>query len=356
MMTNPASSPTDTDSATFNEAARAFFPEVERVELVVPSGELALVTTPRGEFAVRRWEPATTAARVGFVHAVLEQARAGGVTGVPEPRARQDRPGEAAVLVGGRLYDAQTWLPGRPLHRQGAFRSPDGVSINLPLHPTTPVDDAVADVARWMGSFHTATRDLAKHPDAPQAPLSLMLETVRAGWSDRRRHLGQLAASTTEVRRWLRCGNRVIPIASDRLRASPDLLQEAAVVVHGDLWPSHLLVDDDESQITGVVDWARAAAGSPLLDLAHLATHIAGWSAARAELVLGAYSETARLLPEQRRLLPVVAALDLLAEVGWLLGLGFDDDRLFTDPALPFVRGGAKTLLTSLETLTDVLA
>jgi Ser/Thr protein kinase RdoA (MazF antagonist) len=355
MMTNFALPLPETDATdTFREAARAFFPDVERVDQMPASGELARVTTPAGEFALRRWEPAATTARVAFVHAVLERARAGDLTGVPAPRQRHDRPGEAAVLVGGRLYDAQSWLPGRPLHRQGAFRSPDGGSINLPLHPSTPVDAAVADAARLIGRVHTATRELATHSDAPLAPLARMLDTVRDSWREDRRRLGPLAASTTEVRRWLRCGNRVISIASDRLRASPDLLRETSVVTHGDLWPSHLLISDDE--ITGVVDWARAAAGSALLDLAHLATHVAGWSAARAELVLGAYSETAPLLPEQRRLLPVVAALDLLAEVGWQLGLGFADDRLFTDPALPFVRGGAKTLLTSLETLTDVLA
>ena len=342
--------------APFNEAAGIFFPDLERVEPAESSGDLAQVTTPRGAFALRRWEPATTAARVGFVHAALETARGAGLAGVPEPVARPDRPGEAAVMIGGRLYDAQTWLPGRLLHRQGVFRSPDGGSINLPLHPTTPVDDAVADAARFIGRFHTATRDLAGHPDAPRAPLALMLDSVGAGWSDGRRRLGQIAASTPEVRRWLRCGNRVVPIASDRLRASPDLLRETAVVVNGDLWPAHLLRGDDNARITGIVDWASAAAGSPLVDLAHLVTHVAGWSAARAELVLGAYSETAQLLPEQRRLLPVVAALDLLADVGWLLSLGFADERLFTDPALPFVRGGAKTLLTSLETLADVLA
>ncbi|MBA2276433.1 MAG: phosphotransferase, partial [Chloroflexia bacterium] len=300
--------------------------------------------------------PAATTALIAFVHATLDRARDAGIAGVPAPRHRSDRPEETAALIAGRLFDAQSWLPGRPLGRNTAFRSPDGVSINLPLHPTTPVDAALADAARLIGRVHTATRELATAADAPQAPLASMLLSVRESWLAERRRLGLLAENTTEVRRWLRCGNRIIPIASDRLRAAPDVLRATTVVTHGDLWPAHLLGDDGEAVVTGIVDWARAAAGSPLLDLAHLATHVGGWSAARAELVLGAYSDIAPLLPEQRRLLPVVAALDLLAEVGWLLGLGFADDRLIGDPALSFVRGGTKTLLTSLETLTDVLA
>jgi hypothetical protein len=81
-----------------------------------------------------------------------------------------------------------------------------------------------------------------------------------------------------------------------------------------------------------------------------------GWSAALTEAIVESYSGIAPLAPEQRRLIPAVAALDLVARVAWLLNLAYLDDRMIDDPAMPVLRSGVKTLLNSLEVLTGILA
>ena len=47
MMSDPVPPPSETDATdAFREAARAFFPDVARIEPVAASGELARVATP----------------------------------------------------------------------------------------------------------------------------------------------------------------------------------------------------------------------------------------------------------------------------------------------------------------------
>ena len=52
----------------------------------------------------------------------------------------------------------------------------------------------------------------------------------------------------------------------------------------------------------------------------------------------------------------IVRAVDLLDQLAWLLEIAYLDDAIAHDPAQPFIRGGIKVLLRSLEQLTDVLA
>jgi aminoglycoside phosphotransferase (APT) family kinase protein len=54
--------------------------------------------------------------------------------------------------------------------------------------------------------------------------------------------------------------------------AAQDLLDrtERHCLVHGDLGPENLLVDPESGQVTGVVDWEHARAGSPFADLGNL--------------------------------------------------------------------------------------
>jgi hypothetical protein len=72
--------------------------------------------------------------------------------------------------------------------------------------------------------------------------------------------------------------------------------------------------------------------------------------------VLAAYAETAKLSPVERRMLPVVAALDLVPRVGHLLHLAYVDDRMIGHESQAVLRSGMKQLLVSLENLTGVLA
>jgi aminoglycoside phosphotransferase (APT) family kinase protein len=340
----------EADAAGFEAAAARLLPEGARLDPVVGARRVARATFGDEQWAVRRWRPE---AHPGFVRDALTAIHAAGIEVVPVPHVPVVS--EPVVEIAGARYDAQTWLPGRPLNRYGGLLAPDGESINLPLHQTTPTDEIITAGVAAIARCHLASASVAARPDAPPKSLALVIDGARHRWRERRPRLGAIAADITEIRRWLRCGTRILPAASDLLGADAEAVNDTSIVAHGDLWPAHLLVGPDGVTLTGIIDWEYARAGSPLVDLAAFATHISGWSAARAELILGAYREIAPLSPGQRRLLPAVAALGLLDEVGWLLELGFMDDRLHDDRALSFVRAGMKNLLSSLETLTAVL-
>jgi Ser/Thr protein kinase RdoA (MazF antagonist) len=274
---------------------------------------------------------------------------------VPASVALRDEPDARVLGHGGRFYTAATWLTGQPLARYGDERTPSGEVIDVPLPASAPADEVFLQAARIIGQFHIATAALV--PEGTTVPLSRLLRTTDREWSEQRKVIGRAAESFPEIRRWLRSGNRVLPTAREHIRQLGDAAVRH-VVTHGDLWPANLLIEGtgDERVLTGIVGWSSVGAGSALVDIAHLVTHGSGWSAARAESILGAYTETADISPIERRLLPVVAALDLVPRVGRLLHLAFIDDRMIGSDSLPVLRSGLRALLTSLENLTYALA
>lgn len=339
------------------DAINALAPGSRNARTFPPEHSLVHMTAPSGDVVLRQWPPEMTAERLGFLADVLDAAHAavGGQIPTIEPLAAT--PDERSVLIRGHRYSRSPYLPGRPLGRYGGFRTPDGQSIDVPLHESAGAHDLVAEASRILARVHDATGEIAARKDAPVTTLSSMLQSVRDVWFEQRRILGDKAAGQRDIRRWLRCGNRIIPASSDLLRNEEALMVERSVVIHGDLWPVNVLIEGRESErrITGIVGWSGAAAGSPVLDLAALAVHMQGWSAAMTEAIVESYSDIRPLLPEQRRLVPVVASLDLVARVAGLLRLAYLDDRMIGHPAMPVLRSGMKTLLNSLETLTSIL-
>ena len=331
-----------------NRNARSFPDDAPVVHLTGPAGDLVL----------RRWDAGATASRIAFIAEALDAARAATGEIVPPIDPVPGHPDQRSVLVRGNLYTRSPFLPGRRLARYGGYRTPPGETIDVPLHESAGAHTLIADVARTLAQVHAATTELAARKDAPVTTLGSMLAAVRNLWFEQRKVLGDKAASQRDIRRWLRCGNRIIPAASDALRRDASLLADRSVVVHGDIWPGHVLIEgrDDARRITGITGWSSAAAGSPVLDLAALSVHMQGWSAALTEAIVESYSAVTPLAPEQRRLVPVVAALDLVARVAWLLNLSYLDDQMINHPAMPVLRSGMKTLLNSLETLTGILA
>ena len=99
-----------------------------------------------------------------------------------------------------------------------------------------------------------------------------------------------------------------------------DLLDDVrrTCLVHGDLGPANVLVDPDTLEVTGVLDWEFAHAGSPYADLGHLLRHDpAGPDLAGSdEGVLAAYAD---LMPgggpSTEELLELGAAADLCSLV-----------------------------------------
>ncbi|MDQ3539100.1 MAG: aminoglycoside phosphotransferase family protein [Chloroflexota bacterium] len=360
MMTNEQPKP-DTPDQGLQRAARAFFPGLTVCGTVPNAPHLAQVRTDGepgdGAFLVRRWPEGTASARIDVTVAALGLAHERDVTTVPRMIPLPDSEDRFALLRDGQLYSASSWLQGRPVSRYGGFRDPDDLTIDVPLPPSVAAEDVLLDAVRTVGRFHDASRSLASDARLPAGTLGTMLSASADTWAIQRRIIGHHAASFPEIRRWLRCGNRVIPVAEERLAAF-GTRDDRSVVIHGDLWPIHMLMDEGASgrELTGVVGWSKVLGGSPMIDLAHLAVHASAWSAATAESILGAYTEVAPLSPEERRILPVVAALDLVGRVGSLLHGAFVDEREIEGEALPVLRSGLKTLLVSLENLTQVLA
>lgn len=366
-MTTNDEPPIDTDSPDegLRHAAAAFFPGLTACGAVPNAPHLARVRTAgetgNGDYLVRRWPEGTTSSRIDVTADTLAFATREHLTTVPAPvQLPAPLPGSDdrfALLRDGQLYSASTWMPGRPLSRYGGFRHPDRRTIDIPLPPSVAAGDVLLDAVRTIGRFHDASRSLAKDSRLPAGTLGQMLSASAETWAIQRRTIGPEAAAFPEIRRWLRCGNRVIPAAQDRIAAFGGRNDRSAII-HGDLWPIHLLIEGGASAPTlrGVVGWSGVLAGSRVIDLAHLAVHVSAWSAATAESILGAYTEVAPLSPEERRIMPVVAALDLVGRVGSLLHTAFVDERDIGDEASPILRSGLKTLLVSLENLTQVLA
>lgn len=341
-------------TADFREAASAFFPEATSVAALPGADDLVRVEDVSGTWCVRRWPEGVAATRVRFVHAVLREARQAGVRVVPEVAETGAGERRDVIPIAGRLFDAVGWLPGRPLGRTVLETTPAGSRVTLPgTLPRMPFEDLVETVAR----FHTATELVAGRVEAPRSPLASVAAAVTRAWSGHRGRLREAAARNPPVQRWIRSSERALPAAIAALEAVPEQWNGMTVVGHHDLWPAHVLFSrrDEDERLTGLVDFTALAAGSPLLDLAHLVGHFGGWSADAAEAALGTYSAVRPLLPEERRLLPSVVALDLIAEAGWRLVVANELRGREDPPVSAALRTGAEALLASLEAVTPVV-
>lgn len=312
---------------------------------------------PSGDVLLRQWPegtPATAVMKQAHVLAAMNEA-AGDV--VPTIKAHPNDAEAYTTTVKDRLYSAQTWLSGRPLGRFGGYVAPDGSAITLPLPESAHADSVIAEVAAIIAKTHEASESINKG-GLPQSTLSIEMDRVRRYWFTERKVLGEHAASERDIRRWLRCGNRVIPTTSDLIRNEVNSIRDTSVVLHNDLWPENILItgQDTERTVTGIVGWRHMAAGSPVLDLAQLSVNMQGWSAALTESIIESYSEHRHLRPDQRRLIPAVAGLILVETVGRLLTLCYLDERMIGHEATSVMRSGMKTLLDSLERITHILA
>jgi Ser/Thr protein kinase RdoA (MazF antagonist) len=341
------------DDAGLARAVSAFFPAAASVETFGEHANLARVTTPEGNWVVRRWPEGTTRERVDFVHAVLRESREAGLEFVPDVAVMPGNRG-AAIVIDGRLYDAQSWLPGRTPGRGTELLDERGRAINRPA--TVSADTQTAAV-RAVATWHVATAPMAARQGVPRAPLDAVLRAVRGSWEEHRERLRPLAPRTPHIQRWIRSGEVVLAGAVEALSGVDFLRDRPAVVGHLNLWPAHLLVSrvGGEERITGLIDFADTAASSPLVDLAQLVGHFGGWNTATAEEAIGAYAEIRPLAPEERRLLPAVAGLDLIAATGRLLTFGYANRATAATAGGDAIRSSAATLLLSLEALAPAV-
>lgn len=340
-------------------AARAFFLDADAAGAVAVAGRehLARVETPSGPWKVRRWPRATPEGRIAFVHAALARARVAGIAIAPAVARLPGAAGRTILLLDGRRYDAQAWLPGQSALPPPAYPMPD-ITDHL---PASLPEATVAEVARAVSRLHGATLGLAQEPGAPAAPLAGLVPTVRRAWLAQRDRLRPAAPRTPEIQRWLAITERALPAAEAALETNPLVESPSSAVLHRALWPAHLLLPESapgeappEGEVVGLIGWEGVAAGSPLLDLAQLVVRCRGWSAGAAEGVIAAYGEIRPLPPEERRLLPVIAALDLVVSAGAILDAGFGPDADGAPPSR--LRVAATFLVNSLEVAAAVVA
>jgi Ser/Thr protein kinase RdoA (MazF antagonist) len=326
------------------QAAQAFFPNFIAAESIAGHPDIVRVLTPTGNGRARRWPAGVLAADIAFSREVMTTASDAGLTAVPRLVTSPTAPDEPSLRIGGRHFDAQMWLPGTPPPRsEAAWPDPeDRIDIPAVLAPAT-FSEVIAASAR----LHDATTVVAARPGIPAAPLSMLPGAVRQAHG---RHLAALRARARRepaIQRWLATGERLMAAAEPIVMAATETLELPPSVLHLGLWPAHVLLE--EESLSGLLGWERVAAGSPLLDIAQATLRLQGWSDEAVEVALGAYAEARPLSPEERRLLPAVAALDAVATTGRLLEQTYAVDETARPPTA--LRAAIDMLLRSMSAL-----
>lgn len=337
--------------------AKRFFPQGEPVEPLTADSDLGRVDVGEEAWCIRRWPDGTAIERMALVHQALHAARAADIVVVPEVMEAvdgtlADHPSIVAYESG--LFDAESWMPGREVARASTVSTGRSDRVNLPADVP---DSLVLESVRWIARFHAATVDLASSSEQRSLTPREFGRISNRSWHSLQPRLDPLAPRLLPVRRWRAAARRIVRQALSVVDEVEGDAQASGVVIHGNLWPAHVLAarHHESLKVTGFVDWRDATAGSPLVDIAHLITHFGGWTPDRAESVLAAYHDVHPLRPAERRLLPAVAALDLVAQIGGLLHAGYLDAGSLESGQRSAIRAGADVLIQSLETLANVV-
>jgi Ser/Thr protein kinase RdoA (MazF antagonist) len=326
------------------QAARTFFPDFTTAEAIPGHPDVVKITSPAGIGRVRRWPAGVLATDIAFSHEVMAIARDTGLIPAPRLVSPPSASDEPSLRIGSRHFDAQEWMPGAPPPRsEAAWPNPeDRIDIPVVLAPA-----AFSAVIATAARLHDATTTITAREGIPTAPMSMLPGAVRQAHG---RHLAALRARARRepaIQRWLATGERLMAAAEPIVLATPEELGLPASVLHLGLWPAHVLLEGNA--LTGLLGWERVAAGSPLLDIAQATLRLQGWSDEVVELALGAYAEARPLSPEERRLLPAVAALDAVATTGRLLEQTYAVDETARPPTA--LRAAIDMMLRSMTTL-----
>jgi hypothetical protein len=240
--------------------------------------------------------------------------------------------------------EVTSWADGRDW-TNGRVALLSGSAVHRPL----PVPaGGLPLLARTVAAAHLATEASA---EATLLPFSLRdyAREQRDIWSQQRSRIVESRAREVHLGRWLKAAEKVATGAGAVLDAAGYLEGFPVVAVNRQLWPAHVVAD---RQRLTLVDWTRAVAGSPLLDIAQIVTHFNGWDTGIVEETLESYAAVRQLTANERRLLPVIACLDLMVETGRLLETAYArrDVRPESDVA-ESARSGAAASLYSLEAL-----
>lgn len=324
------------------QAVQAFLPDASQIETIPGHPDIVRVTAPDGQWRVRRWPAATPDSDVTFSHEVLEIAQRANPGIVPALRLTPHEPAADAVRIDGHLYDAQRWLPGAP---------PEGAELAWPAAddrldvPVAIPHEAFTQVITSLGKLHAATEGLSTTKGAPSAALGMLPGAVEAAQRRQVSALRSRARVEPAIQRWLATGERLLATTTPIIEEATERGNLSTAVLHLGMWPAHVLLEGD--RVSGILGWERSAIGSPLLDLAQATVRLRGWTDDAVETTVGYYSDIRDLTPEERRLFPAVAALDVVATTGRLLEQTFisgHDDR----PPTP-LRSAVEMMIRSMN-------
>jgi Ser/Thr protein kinase RdoA (MazF antagonist) len=153
--------------------------------------------------------------------------------------------------------------------------------------------DTWGDVAAWLGTFHRRLADGAGAL-AREAGLVRYDGDFYRTWPTRARCLADQVADGGRGRR-----TAIEWLAQRHDLAVEHLLALPVSLIHGECYASNVLVDDGVLRRICPVDWATAALGPGLLDLAALTA--GGWSDAAGRAMVDRYAATAgRTAPATR--------------------------------------------------------
>lgn len=217
---------------------------------------------------------------------------------------------DAAALRRAWATAQQAQAAGLPVPELLAFAPGPPAVIAMRYVDGAPLSSGQVRAARETGSLMARFHQLGARP-----PFSTGHET----WD---RHIlvwaGRELASL--ARYGLLDADQVATLRQWFARQRARLAARPVALLHGDLQPAHVLVDRHGERVAGLLDFADAQPGDPLLDIAVLTL----WDHALARPVLEGYGLLADDA-EVRELLATYRLLRHVGEVPWLLERGFAD-------------------------------
>ena len=288
---------------------------------------LFLVAAAGGAHVLKAFPPATSAARVRFVHAAVRHLRGEGVCQVPAVRLAAD--GESFCQdLHGTSWELQDFVVG--------------------VSAAKPTAEQIASAMEVVARVHNAAATLAENPPdlGPSPGLARRIEQARGMLARPWAGIETLAAASPTLAALIRplleraatslalCGGASVVAGVAALEPRPVARQ----TVLRDLWAPHVLYEHTSSdRVVGIVDCHAMGLDTPATDLARLLgswaveagfDDSAGWEAA-----LAAYARLRPLSEAERR------SVSFLAASGVVFGLDnwfrwiFEEGRTFSDPA-----------------------
>ena len=338
-MTDTRSTPIRSTPAQALRAAAATLGDADDLETVAGRPGVGVLALPDEAVRLRVAPPWVDRHQLERVHRLLAQPAMAEAGVTPRPR------GLISILEAeGSLVEVTSWADGRDW-TNGRVALLAGSAMHRPL----PVPSGgLPLLARTLATAHAVSQASAEETLLPFT-LREFARQQRDVWTRQRSRIVDSRAREVHLGRWLKASEKVAAGASAILDAAGYLEGLPVVALNRQLWPAHVV--GDRQKLT-LVDWTRAVAGPPILDIAQIVTRFNGWDTTIVEETLESYAEVRQLTANERRLLPVICCLDLIVETGRLLEIAYArrDVRPESDVA-ESARSGATASLYSLEAL-----